>query len=58
MLTAEQHRQLAAKTRRLIAGRTVADAGMLEAYALECDKAADKADELAKIVAVSVLPPK
>jgi len=58
VLTAGQLRHLAAKTRRLIAGRTVADAAMMEAYAVECDEAADKADELAKTVAARVLPPK
>ena len=58
MLTAEQLRHLALKTRRLIAGRTVADAAMMEAYAVECDEAADKADELAKTGVASVLPRK
>jgi len=58
VLTAEQLRHLAAKTRRLIAGRTVADAAMMEAYAVECDDAADKADALAEPVAAGMPPRK
>lgn len=57
MLTADQLRHLAAKTRRLIPGHTLTDAAMMEAYAVECDEAAAKAEGLAATVAAGILPP-
>ena len=44
VLTAEQYRQLAAKTRRLMVGRTAEDMILLEAFAIECEEAADDRD--------------
>ena len=58
VLTAEQLRHLAAKIRRLIAGRTVADAAMMEAYAVECDETAAKADERSETIAAGMSPRK
>ena len=46
VLTADELRHLAAKTRRLMVGLTTEDMSLLEAFANECEEAADERDRV------------